>query len=377
MQNHALSHSTPLKNKNISSSIPRLTSSTEKTSSLTMKEQNIYNRHLQEEIIEIKNMFSNTINEVNNLKKEILLLKEENTNMKDVIDGTQKRNNETLRTNIRNDLDDHVRKIRDTRNEGRQKMCRLEDEIKKVDKRIMELIRDNLTQSNTNLLTKENNNTRVSNIGDKSLGADEGKKQMEKNIINSKRDRLKLLIIGDSIVRFIDAKKITNHRNSETISISGGKIENIPERINELASKYDIENIIFHIGTNHIPRENPDDVTLKLINLLEETQRKLPNTQLHFSAILPKFKKIFFEGINYINRRIFDFANYRNIKFIQHNLFAMNHEINRELFKKDNIHPSRAGSTQFARDIVNVFKGKGNLIQLFFFNPTVSLSHFI
>ena len=226
--------------------------------------------------------------------------------MKDVIDGTQKRNNETLlTTNIRNDLDDHVRKIRDTRNEGRQKMCRLEDEIKKVDKRIMELIRDNLTQSNTNLLTKENNNTRVSNIGDKSLGADEEKKQTEKNIINSKRDRLKLLIIGDSIVRFIDAKKITNHRNSETISISGGKIENIPERINELASKYDIENIIFHIGTNHIPRENPDDVTLKLINLLEETQRKLPNTrlhfsailpntQLHFSAILPKFKKIFF-----------------------------------------------------------------------------------
>ena len=218
IQNHTLSHSTPLKNKNISSSIPRLTSSTEKTSSLTMQEQNIYNRHLQEEIIEIKDMFSNTINEVNNLKKEILLLKEENTNMKDVIDGTQKRNNETLQTNIRNDLDDHVRKIRDTRNEGRQKMCRLEDEIKKVDKMIMELIRDNLTQPNTNLLTKENNNTRVSNIGDKSLGVDEEKKKTEKNIINSKRDRLKLLIVGDSIVRFIDAKKITNHRNSETIS---------------------------------------------------------------------------------------------------------------------------------------------------------------
>ena len=57
--------------------------------------------------------------------------------------------------------------------------------------------------------------------------------------------------------------------------------------------------------------------------------------------------------------------------FIQYNLFAMNHEINRELFKKDNIH------TQFARDIVNVFKG--NLIQLFFFNlPTVfTLSFYI
>ena len=76
-------------------------------------------------------------------------------------------------------------------------MCRLEDEIKKVDKRIMELIRDNLTQSNTNLLTKENNNTRVSNIGDKSLGVDEEKKKTEKNIIDSKRDRLKLLIVGD------------------------------------------------------------------------------------------------------------------------------------------------------------------------------------
>ena len=103
-------------------------------------------------------MFSNTINEVNNVKKEILLLKEENTNRKEVIDDTQKRNYETLLTNIRNDLDDHVRKIRDTRNEGGQKMCRLETEIKKVDKRIMELIRDNLIQSNTNLLTKENNN---------------------------------------------------------------------------------------------------------------------------------------------------------------------------------------------------------------------------
>ena len=64
-----------------------------------------------------------------------------------------------------------------------------------------------------------------------------------------------MLTVGDSIVRFIDAKKITNHRNFETVSISGGKIENIPEQINKLASKCDIENIIFHIGTNHIPRE--------------------------------------------------------------------------------------------------------------------------
>ena len=70
---------------------------------------------------------------------------------------------------------------------------------------------------------KENNNTRVSNIGDKSLGVDEEKKKTEKNIINSKRDRLKLLIVVDSIVRFIDAKKITSHRNSETISITAGR----------------------------------------------------------------------------------------------------------------------------------------------------------
>ena len=77
----------------------------------------------------------------------------------------------------------------------------------------MQLVRDNAIQSSTmkehgeiinplNLLTKENNK-QISDIDSKYLGVAEE----NQNIINNKRDKLKLLLkIGDSMVRFTDAK---------------------------------------------------------------------------------------------------------------------------------------------------------------------------
>ena len=49
-------------------------------------------------MVEIKNMYANTTNVLNILKNEILILKEDNTSMKAIINGKQKQNKRILET---------------------------------------------------------------------------------------------------------------------------------------------------------------------------------------------------------------------------------------------------------------------------------------
>ena len=55
-----------------------------------------------------------------------------------------------------------------------------------------------------------------------------------------------------------------------------------------------VKNIITHVGTNHLPRDNPKDTAKKICKLLVRIQYQFPNTVILYSGILPKFgKKVF------------------------------------------------------------------------------------
>ena len=79
--------------------------------------------------------------------------------------------------------------------------------------------------------------------------------------------------------------------------------------------------------------------------------KEFPNTSIYFSAILPKFDNTFFEMINHVNSKKFElYSHYHQLRFIQHQGFAKNHEMNKDLFWKDMIHTSNKGLRQLARD---------------------------
>ena len=57
--------------------------------------------------------------------------------------------------------------------------------------------------------------------------------------------------------------------------------------------------------------------------------------------------------INHVNSEIFELCSYyHQLRFIQHKNFAVNHEMNKELFWEDMIHTSNNGLRQLARDFI-------------------------
>ena len=114
-----------------------------------------------------------------------------------------------------------------------------------------------------------------------------------------------------------------------------------------------VTNVIFHVGTNHLPKDHFSDIIKKISTLLLHATNEFPNASIYFSAILPKFNNTFFEMINHVNSEIFELCSYyHQLRLIQHQDFAVNHEMNKELFWKDMIHTSNNGLRQLVRDFI-------------------------
>ena len=156
--------------------------------------------------------------------------------------------------------------------------------------------------------------------------------------------KFELVIFGDSITKRIDPSFIARCEKSLALnfSVRGAKVRGVYEQMRTFRENHQeaaVTNVIIHVGTNHLPRDHPSDITTKISKLLLHATKEFPNTSIYFSAIRPKFNKTFFEMINHVNSEIFELCSYyHQLRFIQHHDFAVNHEINKELFWKDMIH---------------------------------------
>ena len=123
----------------------------------------------------------------------------------------------------------------------------------------------------------------------------------------------------------------------------------------EYTTTHDVAHCVVHVGSNHAPEEPPHVVTLKITSLLKELRKNLPNTSIHFSAILPKHdienEIDFTPGINFINWRVRQYATKIGYSFIGHPKF--HDQSNSRLICRDGLHPSYSGVTQMAMDIRN------------------------
>ena len=125
-----------------------------------------------------------------------------------------------------------------------------------------------------------------------------------------------------------------------------------------------VKNIIIHVGTNHLPRDNPKDTAKEICKLLVRIQYQFPNTVIFYSGILPKFGKKSFGDINYINASVFNLcARSQRMHFISHNSFAVNGSLNESFFWKDRIHTNKRGLQQLTFDFIKDVKYRSLLNQ--------------
>ena len=183
------------------------------------------------------------------------------------------------------------------------------------------------------------------------------------------KTELDLLVIGSSIMRDVDASRIESRSTTKalTICMPGARIEDVRKKITNLHHNHVIKNIIIHVGGNNLNKNTTHDPRLlsnEVIELLQHTTKIMPETKIHYSAILPRSSDNILPAIFHINRTVKEYCMTNNIKFIPHYLFheyrvtnsQVHYRINRSLFIKDIIHPTPAGTSAIAKNFISSYR---------------------
>ena len=72
----------------------------------------------------------------------------------------------------------------------------------------------------------------------------------------------------------------------------GSKVRDVYEQLGAFKKDHSdarVKSMIIHVGTNHVPRDNPVDVINKICRQMVYASKEFLKTSIHFSAILPEF----------------------------------------------------------------------------------------
>ena len=94
----------------------------------------------------------------------------------------------------------------------------------------------------------------------------------DKAVIYKKIKKKSVLVVGDSLLNGIEESKLSKDRHIRVQPISGAKIKDITNNLDELIHN-DLKTIILHIGTNNTFVDTPEDIYNDLISL--KTKRYL------------------------------------------------------------------------------------------------------
>ena len=139
---------------------------------------------------------------------------------------------------------------------------------------------------------------------------------------------------------------------NEKICLKGARIDKIRENVLSLHEEYTIKHLVIHGGCNLVPNQTPIQVAFEIIDLLGEAKTTMPNTEVYFSAILPKCHDLLSPGINEINYLVHSACTTLGVHFIQHNRFSSHGRMNESFYTlSDLIHLNRRGVRQLEYDI--------------------------
>ena len=337
--------------------------------------QNVF-ESMKREILVLKNHIKTVTDENVNLKSQIKTFDENvskrkgqnNSNepyyneLKESIECMKKYNTEFSNT-TNNDIIQIENNIKSIEQELKQQKNRINESFKAAEK-TENLVRE-LNGTIEGILDNGNPWMTVGKNG-KKVKISESLQEHREEEQPKNRENFELLILGDSITKYVIPSVIAKCHESQALnySIGGSKVRGAYDQIRRFHAEHEnanVNTIILHIGTNHLPRDKPEDTARKICKLMNHIRKEFPQTRILYSAILPKFNRSFNSIINYVNNEIFEFCMLdKQMSFIQHNTFAVNHNLNSRLYSKDNLHPNNLGLRQLAKDIIEQVRIKSS-----------------
>lgn len=102
---------------------------------------------------------------------------------------------------------------------------------------------------------------------------------------NKKPSKRSTVIIGDSIVKHIDPKKLSQ-RPVQKFTYPGKTCEEISEAIDNIKVNSDPSHVIIHSGTNNLPIDSVEICAAKVKNLAVKVKAKYPNSKIGVSGLI-------------------------------------------------------------------------------------------
>ena len=98
----------------------------------------------------------------------------------------------------------------------------------------------------------------------------------DKAVIYKKIKKKSVLVVGDSLLNGIEESKLSKDRHIRVQPISGAKINDISNNLDELIHN-DLKKIILHISANNTVEDTPADIYNDLISLKTKIEDKIPS----------------------------------------------------------------------------------------------------
>ena len=159
-----------------------------------------------------------------------------------------------------------------------------------------------------------------------------------------------LLIVGDSLVKWLDPSKISS---GETIHecLPGGRIKDVKNKIKKVCNTVIPKNLFICCGSNHIPEQCPETVSRKLLSMVKEVKENLPNTNIFVNSILPKIDETYSPGMQSINKQLLWKCKKLGVDLVYNKQFWLGELFNYNLLARDKIHLSKKGVATLGSNI--------------------------
>lgn len=192
-------------------------------------------------------------------------------------------------------------------------------------------------------ISKTNNNT-----DNPPSFSSQGQAQATQNGTGNTFSRSSTVIAGDSIINNIMGWRMSN--NTERVSVksfSGATVEDMFYHIKPTLS-HSPDNIILHVGTNNLKKENPDDICKKIEDLCNIIRKDCPKTKIALSEITPRsdFKDAK-TAREQVNNKLQSLCNSQNFSFISHPTI-LDDSLNGR-----GVHLNRKGTALLSKDFKN------------------------
>ena len=147
------------------------------------------------------------------------------------------------------------------------------------------------------------------------------------------------LVIGDSMVKNIDSKKLERAAKQKTVchSYSGATVEQIHQKIEEYWNEdHNYQRVVIHVGTNDLAREKPEEVAKKMETLI--TKVKTHANEVAASSVIRRYdNKVRASNITNYNNLLHQLCIKHNINYIDNDC------IDRSMLNGSNLHLNKHG----------------------------------